>query len=328
MVKSEDNGLLDYYAGDHVHPVSRSLFSDLLHMERNQIRVSTRRVENSDTEQSGDQLILEMMTPVFSSSEIIGVFVCSVNVGIFSRAYPDIQWVFGTGEFLGRESSVSAFFLYPDLEDIFFSGKPGISYGESSYAWIPLFSDGTGASPLWAGREVSFTSSEHYINQTYKTIIITILCLISGILLLGYIAREKIRKYYTNLYGFFERRLVEQDSEISLPLSGYSDIDRFLESIRIVVDKNTRMQEENDNLIKELKEALNNVKELKGLLPVCSSCRKVRDDDGYWANLDEYITRYTDTSISHSLCPDCLKKLYPEYAEKVTKRMKENPREE
>ncbi len=321
VASTEDRGLEDHSGSDHEHLISDSLFSDILKLEENHILITTRRIETGESGFPGNQLVLEMMTPVISSDERIGLFVCSVNIGILSLSYPDIEWVFENGDFLVRETAASAFDRYPELKQIFLSGQPGISHGEDFHAWIPLFSDGTGKALLWAGRVVTFSDSERYIYQTYKTIFTTILVLFMGILIFGYFVTERIKRYYFRLYGFFEKRLVENNTEISLPFSGYVDIDRFLDRIRIVVDKNTRIQDENNQLIMELKEALNNVKELKGLLPVCSSCRKVRDDDGYWANLDEYITRYTDTSISHSLCPDCLQELYPEYADRVIKKV-------
>lgn len=60
----------------------------------------------------------------------------------------------------------------------------------------------------------------------------------------------------------------------------------------------------------DLKAALLNVKTLQGLLPICSSCKKIRDDKGYWTMLEEYLIAHTDAMISHSICEDCAEKLY------------------
>jgi len=64
-------------------------------------------------------------------------------------------------------------------------------------------------------------------------------------------------------------------------------------------------------LNKELKEALENVKTLKGLLPICANCKKIRDDKGYWQAVETYFRKHADVEFSHGLCPDCLEKLYP-----------------
>lgn len=54
------------------------------------------------------------------------------------------------------------------------------------------------------------------------------------------------------------------------------------------------------------------IKELSGLLPICASCNKIRDDTGYWNRLENYLRRHADVDFSHGICPDCIRKLYPE----------------
>lgn len=70
------------------------------------------------------------------------------------------------------------------------------------------------------------------------------------------------------------------------------------------------MEEEREKLIAELQEALVQVKQLSGFLPICASCKKIRDDKGYWSQIEEYIRSHSEATFSHSICPDCAKKLY------------------
>lgn len=65
---------------------------------------------------------------------------------------------------------------------------------------------------------------------------------------------------------------------------------------------------------KDLKNALNEVKHLSGLLPICASCKKIRDDHGYWEQIESYISDHSEAQFSHCLCPECVKSLYPELA--------------
>jgi len=65
---------------------------------------------------------------------------------------------------------------------------------------------------------------------------------------------------------------------------------------------------------RELQEALDNVRTLRGLLPICSFCNKIRDDEGQWNRVDVYIQRNSEANLSHGVCPDCAAKHYPEYA--------------
>ena len=72
----------------------------------------------------------------------------------------------------------------------------------------------------------------------------------------------------------------------------------------------------------ELKDALENVHTLSGLLPICSICKKIRDDHGYWNQLEEYLAEHTDARFSHGMCEDCLAEHYPDiHAKRVAKRL-------
>lgn len=61
-----------------------------------------------------------------------------------------------------------------------------------------------------------------------------------------------------------------------------------------------------------LEQALREVKELTGLLPICSACKKIRDDQGYWNQLETYIHAHTAARFSHGICPECMERLYPD----------------
>jgi hypothetical protein len=65
-------------------------------------------------------------------------------------------------------------------------------------------------------------------------------------------------------------------------------------------------------IIARLEESVGKVKRLSGLLPICASCKKIRDDKGYWNQIEAYITDNSDAELSHGICPECVKKLYPD----------------
>jgi len=72
-------------------------------------------------------------------------------------------------------------------------------------------------------------------------------------------------------------------------------------------------------LIDELQEALDKVNLLGGMLPICASCKKIRDDKGYWNQIETYIRDHSEAEFSHGICPDCAQKLYPDFYNKVDK---------
>lgn len=73
-----------------------------------------------------------------------------------------------------------------------------------------------------------------------------------------------------------------------------------------------RQKEEKEKMIQDLQDAFARVKQLSGMLPICSSCKKIRDDKGYWEEVSSYITKHSEVLFSHGLCPDCKKKAYEE----------------
>jgi PAS domain S-box-containing protein len=74
-------------------------------------------------------------------------------------------------------------------------------------------------------------------------------------------------------------------------------------------------EEERERLITELQSAIEHIKTLRGIIPICASCKKIRDDKGYWQQVEAYVSRHTEAQFSHGVCPDCMKKLYPEFCE-------------
>ncbi len=74
-------------------------------------------------------------------------------------------------------------------------------------------------------------------------------------------------------------------------------------------------EEEREDLIEELQRALSEVRTLRGFIPICSSCRKVRDVHGLWDQMEVYLRDHSDAEFTHGLCPDCMRKLYPEYVD-------------
>lgn len=82
---------------------------------------------------------------------------------------------------------------------------------------------------------------------------------------------------------------------------------------RVKTHVNLRLAlEEQKRLNRELQSALDRVNKLERIIPICSSCKKIRSDEGYWTQVERYITEHTGAMFSHSLCPDCASKLFPE----------------
>jgi DNA-binding NtrC family response regulator len=87
-------------------------------------------------------------------------------------------------------------------------------------------------------------------------------------------------------------------------------IERAMERKLLHFEKE-RLKEERENLIAELHEAIEKIKVLDGLVPICANCKKIRDDKGYWNQIEQYITKHSSAKFTHGICPECVDKLYP-----------------
>ena len=98
-------------------------------------------------------------------------------------------------------------------------------------------------------------------------------------------------------------------------VKGNVDGNLLFRAIRYAIERK-KGEEERNKLIIDLKQALAQIKTLSGLIPICASCKKIRDDKGYWNQLEEYIQSHSEAEFSHGICPACARKLYPELMEK------------
>jgi PAS domain S-box-containing protein len=104
-------------------------------------------------------------------------------------------------------------------------------------------------------------------------------------------------------------------SVISAPLKEKGGVAASVTAFRDISDMK-QAEQEREELIGKLQKALAEIKTLQGVLPICSNCKKIRDDKGSWRQLEEYISEHTDSRFSHGLCSDCAQKLYPKYFKK------------
>jgi CheY-like chemotaxis protein len=103
---------------------------------------------------------------------------------------------------------------------------------------------------------------------------------------------KKLGKYRDNLEEMVEQRTVELLQEIT---------------------EHKRTEKERKKLIKKLQVAVENIKTLSGLLPICCNCKKIRDDKGYWNQIESYLQEHSEAKFSHSICQECAKKYYPDF---------------
>ena len=90
-----------------------------------------------------------------------------------------------------------------------------------------------------------------------------------------------------------------------------ADLVRANTALQADIEERSRLAQERERLLHELQVALANVKTLTGLLPICASCKRIRNDQGYWDQVETYITKRSDAKFTHGTCPECARRMYP-----------------
>lgn len=195
---------------------------------------------------------------------------------------------------------IISMFIWPIFPDCFINGVGLTAFKKSSEYIISL---------------ILVTAGLHlYRNRTYLDISVFNLIILS---LLLTISSEILFTFYVSVYGisnlvghlfkiisFF---LIYQAVIVVTLATPYKGLFREL----------NESEKAKNQIIAELKEAMNQVKLLRGFLPICSSCKQIRDDKGYWNQIEKYISEHSEAKFTHGICPECAQKLYPNlYPEK------------
>jgi len=106
------------------------------------------------------------------------------------------------------------------------------------------------------------------------------------------------------------------------PMVRKDEIGQLSEEFNHLLDERRHAEKDLKQEIAQHKEALDKVKVLSGFLPICASCKQIRDDSGYWNQIETYIKENSDVEFSHSICPDCAEKLYPDLMKNIEQKKK------
>jgi HAMP domain-containing protein len=162
--------------------------------------------------------------------------------------------------------------------------------------------------------------------QAQRAFYISMTILLVGILLIVTVSVMAISRIINPLaeLTLITRRIAKRDLDREVPyLSRRDEIGSVARAVDVLKGNTRQMIADNDALQETnaaLEKALAEVRTLSGLLPICANCKKIRDDQGYWRQLETYIGEHSDAQFSHAICPDCVRKLYPDIADEVLKK--------
>jgi hypothetical protein len=116
-----------------------------------------------------------------------------------------------------------------------------------------------------------------------------------------------------------QRGLTIENRPILSILKRVAEIERALALAQQEIERRKILEKEKETLITDLQRALSEIKTLRGFLPICGHCKKIRNDEGYWFQLEQYIQDHSDAKFSHGICPECIRTHYPGLSVKTGK---------
>jgi PAS domain S-box-containing protein len=128
---------------------------------------------------------------------------------------------------------------------------------------------------------------------------------------------EKVRMYDNVIVETFRRSDgTDCVMDITVNMIPWGKDSVFLVALRDVSER-VKAEKERESLVKELQEAMEKIKTLKGIVPICAHCKKIRNDEGFWQQVEVYVHEHSEAEFSHGICPECIRELYPEIADSV-----------
>ena len=191
-----------------------------------------------------------------------------------------------------EDESVIAMDIERNLQDLGYEVTARVGTGEQAISRVEGGNIDLVLMDIMLGTEMDGIEAAEQIRSRFKVPVVFLTAFANDEIL----ARAKITGPHGYILKPFDQTDLKIAVEIALHMAG--------------------VEAEREQLIAELQEALSKVKALSGLLPICASCKKIRNDKGYWQAVEGYIGEHSEAEFTHGICPDCVKKLYPDIYEK------------
>ncbi|MCP3873738.1 MAG: HAMP domain-containing protein [Desulfobacteraceae bacterium] len=165
-------------------------------------------------------------------------------------------------------------------------------------------------------RNISQKGKSTVNNAMFTIFFVALIGLISVIILLQWIVSKPLKKLTNHTLDviksadFSKIILMNRQDEMGALATSFNSM---TQNVYDNSEKQQLLIQEKQNLINELQDALDKINTLSGLLPICASCKKIRDDKGYWNQIESYITDHSEATFSHGICQECAKKFYPDF---------------
>ena len=163
-----------------------------------------------------------------------------------------------------------------------------------------------------------YENRNRFDSKVYYILLLSIVCtIISELAFTFYISNYGLSNligHYFKLFSFYLIYIAIIETAVKKPYEIiFKELDSSNRKFKTEIKARIKVEEDKEKVIQDLKVAIAKVKTLGGLLPICSHCKKICDDKGYWNQIESYIRDHSDAEFSHSICQECAKKYYPDF---------------
>jgi len=209
---------------------------------------------------------------------------------------------------LGLLMLIAGLFLLPEPVVAATWIPPTLVVADTAIASALVYLSGNGVSDLYLTYFLIILIAATSRSLKQMLVLSVVLCLAYGVVLYmdslatgvlseGHLLRLPLLLIMAVFYGMAGER-IRKVSEEKSGLLNY-------------IAERERAERERDRLIAELQDAMANIKTLRGFLPICAHCKNIRDDQGYWRSVEEYVRTHAEVDFSHGICPRCMEKHFP-----------------
>ena len=173
---------------------------------------------------------------------------------------------------------------------------------------------------LFISMRLLYKNRNLFEGEIYNWILISIVCtIVAELAFTFYISNygvSNIIGHYFKIFSFYfiYKAIVKTGIREPYKLI-FKELNTTIKNLNNEITVRKRLEHEKEENIVKLKKALEDIKTLKGLIPICAHCKNIRDDKGYWNRLETYLDEHSEATLSHGICPECMKKHYSDYVD-------------
>ena len=257
-------------------------------------------------------LRLRIFTPIFFEKEKIGIFISEIDIGVLAQSFPAIVWILTDGSYVsGGNSRENAFVAFPGLQKIFSTGEAGVWNDDLvRMAWMPFFKGKDVSLVLWAGKKIKLSLVQTAREKMFGIIFASLLTLFTIILVISFLLSRRVKKMSSQILDHLEQTVCQRKELFWEKKSKVRELSDFYGKMGLILEENAALEKKRREFQEKLQKALDEVKTLQGIIPICAKCKKIRDDEGFWRSVEDYIEKHSDAVFTHGMCLQCNDELY------------------